>query len=71
MASLLRKIFGSANDRTLKRLVPLVERINRLERDVVGLSDDALRARTGAFRARIEKGESLDDLLPEAFATVR
>ncbi|MCC6641568.1 MAG: preprotein translocase subunit SecA [Deltaproteobacteria bacterium] len=71
MASLLHKIFGSANDRTLKRLVPLVERINRLESELVGLSDEALRSRTGVFRERAAKGEPLDDLLPEAFATVR
>jgi preprotein translocase subunit SecA len=71
MASLLRKIFGSSNDRALKRIVPRVERTNRLEPELAKLSDDALRARTGAFRERIEKGESLDDLLPEAFATVR
>jgi preprotein translocase subunit SecA len=71
MLSLLRKIFGTANDRTLKRMLPMVERINRLEREMVGLSDEALRARTPVFRERIANGEPLDDLLPEAFATVR
>ncbi len=71
MLSVLRRIFGTANDRTLKRIVPIVERINRLERELVALSDDALRARTPAFRERAQRGEPLDDLLPEAFATVR
>jgi preprotein translocase subunit SecA len=71
MNGVLRRLFGSKNDRELKRIVPIVERVNRLEKDLVGLSDDQLRARTAAFRERVAKGESLDDLLPEAFATVR
>jgi preprotein translocase subunit SecA len=71
MPSLLGKIFGTANQRTLKRIVPVVERINRLEAELVKLSDADLRARTAAFRERLSNGESLDDLLPEAFATVR
>jgi preprotein translocase subunit SecA len=71
MASLLRKIFGTSNDRALKRIVPIVERINRLERELVKLSDEELRARTPAFRERLANGETLDDLLPEAFASVR
>src|SRR5262245_43393748 len=71
MQGMLRKLFGSQNDRELRRIVPLVERVNRLEKEVVGLSDDQLRARTAVFRERIARGETLDDLLPEAFATVR
>jgi len=69
--NVLTRILGSANERELRRLVPLVDRINRLEPELAGLADDALRARTGAFRERLERGEPLDDLLPEAFATVR
>jgi preprotein translocase subunit SecA len=71
MPSLVRKIFGSANDRLIKGLQPAVERINRLEPDLVRLSDAALRARTVAFRERLDRGETLDDILPEAYATVR
>ncbi|MFZ2018551.1 MAG: DEAD/DEAH box helicase, partial [Methyloceanibacter sp.] len=65
------KLFGSANDRKLKKYAPLVAEINALEPDTVALSDEALRARTVDFRKRLEQGAELDDLLPEAFATVR
>ncbi len=71
MLGLAKKIFGSANDRLVKRLEPVVERINGLESELAAVSDANLRARTLAFRERLEKGETLDDLLPEAFATVR
>jgi preprotein translocase subunit SecA len=71
MPSILRKLIGTKNDRELKRIVPLIERINKLEPSIVKLSDDALRARTAAFRQRIAQGETIDALLPEAFATVR
>ncbi len=69
--SFFRKIFGSHNERVLKRITPLVERVNQLERELVVLSDADLRARTPVLRERVERGESVDDLLPEAFATVR
>ena len=71
MLNLVRKIVGTKNDRELKRILPLVERTNRLEPSVAALSDAALRARTGEFRQRVENGEPLDDLIPETFATVR
>src|SRR5262245_59168139 len=71
MPNLLRKVFGSHNDRVLKGMLPLVERVNRLEREAVASSDAELAARTAAFRERLGRGEPLDDLLPEAFATVR
>ena len=71
MASFLQKVFGSHNDRVLKKIVPTVERVNSFESELVLLSDDGLRSRTAVFRQRIENGEPLDDLLPEAFATVR
>ena len=67
----VREVFGTKNDRELKRIVPLVERINQLEAEIAALSDAALRAKTGEFKERLEKGETLDDLLPEAFAAVR
>jgi len=71
MPSFLRTLIGTKNDRELRRIVPLVERINKLEGSVVTLSDEALRARTAAFKQRVAQGESLEALLPEAFATVR
>ena len=71
MPNFVRKIFGTHSDRALKSIVPMVEQVCRLEPEVVGLSDAALRARTGAFRERFDRGETLDALLPEAFATVR
>jgi len=67
----LTKVFGSKNERELKRLQPMVERINAYEAEIQAMSDDQLRAQTPKFKTRIEQGESLDDLLPEAFATVR
>ncbi len=66
-----RRIFGSSNDRVLKPLWAKVEAINALEDSLVSLSDDEIRARTPAFKERLANGESLDSLLPEAFATVR
>ncbi len=67
----LTKVFGSKNDRVLKLIKPFVNRVNELEDTVTPLDDAALAARTVEFRERIEKGESLDQLLPEAFATMR
>ena len=65
------KVFGSANDRRLKTFTSAVEAINALEPETAALSDEDLRARTDQFRKRLADGETLDDLLPEAFATVR
>jgi preprotein translocase subunit SecA len=67
----LTKIFGSRNDRLLKQYRKTVERINALEAGLESLSDDELKAKTQNFRDRAAAGESLDDLLPEAFAVVR
>ncbi len=71
MFSLLKKIFGSRNDRLLKQLRRQVLQINALEPKMEALSDEALRAQTIAFRERLGAGETLDGLLPEAFAVVR
>ncbi len=68
---LARRLFGSANDREIKRLLDGVAEINALEPEFEKLSDDALRARTDMFRERLAAGEDLDDLMTEAFATVR
>lgn len=67
----VKGIFGSKNERELKRMAPIVEEINRLEPQFQKLSDVELRAKTDEFKERISQGESLDDLLPEAFAVVR
>ncbi|MGP1394904.1 MAG: preprotein translocase subunit SecA [Inquilinaceae bacterium] len=71
LGALARKVFGTVNDRTVRSLEKTVDKINALEPETQALSDEALRARTDAFRARLADGEDLDDLLPEAFATVR
>lgn len=67
----LTKVFGSKNERELKRIQPLVNRINKLEPQMQELDDAALVAKTEEFKERLANGETLDDLLPEAFAVVR
>jgi preprotein translocase subunit SecA len=67
----LTKVFGSKNERELKQMQPLVERINALEPEIQALNDEQLKAQTAAFKQRLDQGEDLDSLLPEAFATVR
>ncbi|MBD3653224.1 preprotein translocase subunit SecA [Kangiella sp.] len=69
--SFLNKIFGSRNERTLKKLRKTVELINKLEPEMEALSDEQLKAKTTEYKERLEKGESLEQILPEAFATVR
>ncbi len=69
--TVLKKIFGSKADRDMKAMRPLVEQINALEVEYQQLSDEQLKAKTAEFRARLEKDEPLDDLLAEAFATVK
>ncbi|HXK26256.1 MAG TPA: preprotein translocase subunit SecA [Myxococcota bacterium] len=71
MPGVLQKILGSHNDRVIKRILPVILQINAQERELEKLSDAALRARTGDLRQRLENGASLDDVLPDAFATVR
>ncbi len=68
---LLTKIFGSNNDRQIKKLMPLVEQINALESQTQKLTDEQIPGKILEFKERISKGETLDDLLPEAFALVR
>ncbi|PHI38612.1 preprotein translocase subunit SecA [Pseudoalteromonas sp. GCY] len=71
LANIFTKIFGSRNDRTIKNLRKTVALINALEEQYGKLSDEELKAKTAEFKQRIEQGSTLDDLLPEAFATVR
>ena len=66
-----RKLFGSANDRFVKKQFKIVEKINALEPDFVKLTDEELKLKTDEFKKRIAEGETLDDILPEAFAAVR
>lgn len=69
--NLAEKIFGTHSERELKRITPLVDKIEALRPDMQKLSDEELRARTKEFKERLAKGETLDDILPDAYATVR
>ena len=71
ITKLLTKVIGSRNDRTLRRLRKIVKEINNYEPAFEALSDEELKAKTAEFRQRLDQGETLDQLLPEAFATVR
>ena len=66
-----KKVFGTQNERELKSIYPIVAQINSFEPEIKKLSDAQLRAKTTEFKARFAKGETLDHLLPEAFAVVR
>src|SRR3972149_6564983 len=69
--SFLIKIFGTSNERILKSIKPLVAQINALEPKMMALTDVELRQKTDEFKERLSRGETLDDILPEAFAAVR
>ncbi|MDR2251574.1 MAG: preprotein translocase subunit SecA, partial [Endomicrobium sp.] len=71
LRSILSKIFGSQNERDIKTVRPIVEKVNSFETSIKNLSDAELKAKTAEFRDRLSKGETLDDILPEAFACVR
>jgi preprotein translocase subunit SecA len=71
MFNFVKKIFGDSNDRAVKQIEPIVRQINSLEEQLKALSDAQLRAKTDEFRAQLAKGDTLDDILPDAFATVR
>ena len=70
-APLLKKLFGSKNEREVKRMLKAVQAVNALEEQMLSLTDEQLRAKTEEFKARLEKGETLDQILPEAFAVCR
>lgn len=69
--TLLRKIFGTRNERLIRRMSKMVDQINALESSMQALSDDAMRAKTDEFRERLQSGESINSIMPEAFALVR
>jgi len=69
--TILKSIFGTKNDRVIRSIQPLVDKINEFEDQYLSLSDVELRAKTEEFRQRLKKGETIEDLLPEAFATVK
>ncbi len=71
LTSMLKKVFGSKNDRELKRMGKIVKQINALEADLESLSDEQLKLKTEEFKQRLSEGQSLEQILPEAFATVR
>jgi len=68
---IIERIFGSYSDRELKRIAPIVDKIESLEPQMKELSDDKLKSKTGEFKERLKNGETLDDILPEAYAVVR
>ncbi|MGX5220678.1 preprotein translocase subunit SecA [Pseudomonas sp. S9] len=70
-APLLKKLFGSKNEREVKRMLKAVQSVNGFEEQMLALTDEQLRAKTDEFKARLAKGETLDQLLPEAFAVAR
>ena len=69
--SLLTKIFGTHSERELKRIQPIVDKVLSYDEAMQALSDEELRAKTKEFKERLAKGETLDDILPEAYAVVR
>lgn len=68
---LFERIFGSYSDKELKRINPIVDKIEAMEPEMQKLSDSQLKAKTNEFKERLTKGETLDDILPEAYAVVR
>ena len=65
--SVIEKIFGTHSDKELKKIYPIVDKIEALDESMQALSDEELKAKTPEFKERLQKGETLDDLLPEAF----
>ncbi len=71
LTNVVKKIFGTQNERELKTIYPIVEKINSMESSLASLSDEALKQKTKEFQDRIQNGEHLDSILPEAFAVCR
>ena len=71
LEGILKKIFGDPNEKEIKNIRVIVDKINSLEKDMESLSSANLAAKTSEFKVRLQKGETLDDILPEAFAVVR
>ena len=68
---LIKKLFGTRSEREIKKIMPLVDKILSLEEEYKNMPEEQLRGKTAEFKQRYTEGESLDDLLPEAFAAVR
>ncbi len=68
---IFKNIFGSYSEKEVKRVMPIVDKINSLEDEISKLSDEELRNKTAEFKVRVQDGDTLDELLPEAFAVVR
>ena len=71
IVSLIKKVFGTAHEREIKKLQPIVDQINGLEETMIKKTDDQLKEMTQAFKERLKNGETLEDILPEVFACVR
>ena len=71
ISNIVRKVFGSRNDRVIKKYLKVADKINQLEIEFEQLSDEQLKEKTSEYKQRYQDGETLDSLLPEAFATVR
>lgn len=71
ITKVITKVFGTKHDRDLKKIQPIIDKINSLEPSMKALSDEQLKAKTPEFKDRLSKGETLDDILPEAFAALR
>ena len=71
LSKLVKSLFGSSNDRELRKMQKTVDGINQCEADLQALSDEQLQDKTAEYKSRVDLGESLDEILPEAFATVR
>ena len=69
--AILSKVFGTHSQREVKRILPIVDKIEALEPEIQKLTDEQLQAKTPEFKERLAKGETLDDILPEAYAVVR
>ena len=69
--NVVEKVFGTHSERELKRIYPIVDKVESLRDSMMALSDEELKNKTKEYKKRYEEGETLDDLLPEAFATVR
>ena len=69
--NVINKVFGTHSQRELKRIMPIVDKIESMRNDMMDMEDEELKGKTKEFKKRLEEGETLDDILPEAFAVVR
>ena len=71
ISKIVKKVFGTKHDRDIKKIMPLIDEINQFDSEFDSLSDEQIKDKTAEFKKRIEDGETVDDLLPEAFAAVK